>query len=93
MANLNSLNELETKGKVGDWVFIRQDTYIAIKYDESDFGITILPILENPAGQNAWGWNGNKELPTLSPSILIHEKPGAVKGWHGFLRDGVLIIA
>jgi hypothetical protein len=30
-----------------------------------------------------WTWNGNKEKPTLSPSIL-HENH-----WHGYLRDGV----
>jgi len=35
-------------------------------------------------GLNAWGWDGNIEAPTLSPSILLHNQ------WHGFLRAGRL---
>jgi len=33
----------------------------------------------------SWVWNGDKELPTLIPSINV------VGQWHGFLRDGKLI--
>lgn len=38
------------------------------------------------AGPPAWTWDGNREKPTVSPSIL-HTTPGGC-GWHGFLRNG-----
>jgi len=31
----------------------------------------------------SWEWDGNREKPTLSPSILRR-----ACGWHGFLRGG-----
>jgi len=36
-----------------------------------------------------WTWDGNKELPTLSPSILRIKPPGC--GWHGHLIKGVFV--
>lgn len=33
----------------------------------------------------SWEWNGNKEKPTLTPSV--HH----VGHWHGFLTDGVWV--
>ena len=35
-------------------------------------------------GQQKWDWDGNKELPTLTPSILIIGECH----WHGFLTAG-----
>src|ERR1700755_2440358 len=32
----------------------------------------------------AWEWDGNKEAPTLSPSINV------IGRWHGYLRNGKL---
>jgi hypothetical protein len=41
-----------------------------------------------------WGWDGNSERPTLTPSInCIAEKDGKPTGgcgWHGFITDGVM---
>jgi len=41
-----------------------------------------------------WGWDGNRERPTLTPSInCIAEKDGKPTGgcgWHGFITAGVL---
>lgn len=41
-----------------------------------------------------WGWNGNTERPTLTPSInCIAEKDGKPTGgcgWHGFITNGVM---
>lgn len=41
-----------------------------------------------------WGWDGNKERPTLTPSInCIAEKDGKPTGgcgWHGFITNGVM---
>lgn len=36
-----------------------------------------------------WDWDGNREAPTLSPSILRSR----TCGWHGYLRAGVLVKA
>ena len=90
--------------QIGDWCF--QDSikdgvrysnfYIAVRFLDGDRGFAILPIspsdgIKNVYGQNCWAWNGNKESPTLSPSIL-HWGDGKDKpaSWHGFLRDGKL---
>ena len=41
-----------------------------------------------------WGWDGNLDRPTLTPSInCIAEKDGQPTGgcgWHGWIRDGVI---
>ena len=37
-----------------------------------------------PGGARVWGWDGNEEKPTLTPSI---HAPGE---WHGYLRNGRL---
>ena len=36
-------------------------------------------------GQNGWTWNGNREAPTTTPSIL-HDDGRC--GWHGYLTAG-----
>ena len=44
-------------------------------------------------GRPSWEWDGNREKPTLSPSINILQLDEAGKRtgehWHGWLRDGV----
>lgn len=41
-----------------------------------------------------WGWNGDRDKPTLTPSInCITEKDGEPTGgcgWHGFITDGMM---
>jgi len=41
-----------------------------------------------------WGWNGDRDRPTLTPSInCLAEKDGKPTGgcgWHGFITNGVL---
>jgi hypothetical protein len=46
-------------------------------------GIRIRDDGQNVGG--AWGWNGDMEKPTATPSIAI----GPGQHWHGFLTDGV----
>lgn len=47
-----------------------------------------LPVQQ---GQNisgwCWGWNGNEDKPTLTPSVH------AIGHWHGWVCDGMLIEA
>ena len=88
--NLKNLDDLETNGKKGDWCFLKDDTYIGIRYGEDALaGLTVIPISASGDGRN-WKWDGNKEAPTLSPSILVHPNEGFTDGWHGYLRNGKL---
>lgn len=54
----------------------------------SMWGVSIRPGEAGPT----WNWDGNREQPTLTPSILIYqmneraEKIG--EHWHGFLTAG-----
>lgn len=41
--------------------------------------------VEKPAESPSWKWNGNREKPTLEPSVYAK----ATCGYHGWLRDGV----
>lgn len=47
-----------------------------------------LPVKQGPneSGRH-WGWDGNEEQPTLTPSIH------ALGHWHGWIREGKLIEA
>lgn len=46
-------------------------------------GIKIRDDGRNVGG--AWGWNGNWDSPTATPSIRV----GPGEHWHGYLTDGV----
>ena len=48
-------------------------------------GLHVLPITS--VKQPSWTWDGNTEMPTLSPSILTLYRLGDV--CHSFLRSGV----
>lgn len=50
------------------------------------------------SGPNAWGWNGDRDKPTCTPSILVKgDDPDKeyvadyvpCKGWHGHLVQGI----
>lgn len=49
---------------------------------------------QHPEGLAIWGWDGNVDKPTLTPSInCIAEKDGKPTGgcgWHGFITKGVI---
>jgi hypothetical protein len=85
-------DELDQIGEKGDWCFLNGEEFIAIRFGEDAFtGTVIIPIAINVMpGSLHWKWDGNKEAPTLSPSILVHGNPGWSKGWHGFLEKGIL---
>lgn len=48
--------------------------------------VCTIPVRPGYGGAH-WTWDGNKELPTLTPSIL---RLGDCK-WHGYLTGGVFI--
>jgi len=87
--NRKNLDDLETNGQKGDWAFLKNDTWIAIRYGDSSFkGMVIIPIADKD--KLNWNWNGNKESPTLTPSILVETVPDWNEGWHGYLTNGKL---
>ena len=88
-----NLYTLDKEGKKGDWCFINKNTKIALLYGDNTFiEMIILPISSTGSEvPPVWCWDGNKESPTITPSILIRETPGWNKGWHGFLTDGKLV--
>ena len=81
-----SWNDLDYNGKMGDWYFIDNETHIVLRFGETLDDIVVLPLF----GERAWSWNGDKENPTLRPSILVYGKRGQPNRWHGFLTDGKL---
>lgn len=93
MALLKDFEDLDANGKKGDWCFTNDDTYICLMWGEDPFkNLSILPVQPVKAsGKPYWNWNGNREAPTLTPSILVHPNPGWSEGWHGYLTDGKLI--
>lgn len=89
-----NLDDLIENGVAGDWCFAKNDTVLWLRYptkDENDFlpivHLNVTPSQESPC----WNFDGNKEAPTLSPSIRIRGGHKVVERWHGFLRNGKLI--
>lgn len=96
---LKDLNDFDANAQPGDWAFLNNDTYSAIRLHEGEFGVCILPILKvgerwtgKPITAKPWDWNGSKDNPTLTPSILHwgngRNQPAT---WHGYLTDGKLV--
>lgn len=85
-----NLDELE-KGQVGDWAFLQDNEYLAIKWGADLAGIAIVHIEEigNPIPSSSWCWNGSFDKPSLTPSISIWGDGDSVV-WHGWLIDGIL---
>lgn len=77
--------------KPGEWEFVNDYTaiYIHVPHKECEFGLVRIPIHlgEQTEDPNMWGWNGDKEKPTLTPSINV------IGIWHGYLREGKLVEA
>lgn len=70
--------------KVGDFTFDDNFTHIYV-WLPGVSGPDALQIQKgNPGGPRVWGWDGNTESPTLTPSIH------ALGQWHGYLTNGEL---
>jgi len=86
-----TLNKLGKNGKAGDWCFINNDTQVALRYGDDAFkDMVILPISKS-FSERSWLWNGSKDEPTLTPSILVKEYPNWTKGGHWYFTCGKLI--
>src|SRR5262245_20984876 len=56
--------------------------YISLPGESSMHAIKVMR--SDPGVERVWGWDGNEDKPTLTPSI---HSPGV---WHGYLRNGRL---
>ena len=71
--------------KPGDFCFDGSLTHIYI-WLPGISGPDALEIQKGaPGGPRVWGWDGDEDKPTLTPSI------NAQGQWHGFLRAGKLV--
>lgn len=83
-----SLHDLNENGEVGDWCFEdnRGRLYMFLAYPNGyypeSWEVVSLPLSGDQ--HPVWQWDGNREAPTLTPSINV------VGRWHGFLRNGKL---
>lgn len=79
------LDDLDENGEIGDWSFSDDNENIWIRYpDGSERGDIVRLPIQSP-GRKGWEWDGNREAPTLTPSINILVK------WHGYMTAGKLV--
>lgn len=71
----NDFDELQ----VGDWCFINGETHIGIRMGDGENDCCILPIQNKAKPREIvgvyWDWNGNRESPSITPSILHRVLP------------------
>lgn len=76
--------------KPGDFHFVEDFQYITIWFPCDDWAIT-LPVQRGEKENRKdrvirWGWDGNEDKPTLTPSLFrMPDK------WHGHLTAGRLV--
>jgi hypothetical protein len=71
--------------KPGDFCFDESKTNLYL-WLPGENNPDCIPIIRGTCGvPRIWGWDGNEDKPTITPSIL------ATGQWHGYLRDGRLI--
>lgn len=87
MALLQNLDTLDAQGKKGDWCFLNDDRLMALRYGDEIENTCVIAVRPG-ANKHVWNWDGNKDAPTLSPSIRCYT--GDKTLWHGFLEHGVL---
>lgn len=71
----------------GAFFFDKDDKHILMVLP-GDTELVAIPI----DGSRGWRWDGNREKPSVTPSILAYERqPGPlVERWHGYMRAGRL---
>lgn len=88
MALLANLDTLDRDGKKGDWCFVNDNEYMVLRWG-NDVGDICMVRLAPEQDAAHWMWDGNKETPTISPSIRVYTQDKTL--WHGFLNAGELI--
>ena len=78
--------------KEGDFCWDDETNPKRITIGIPSIGTIGLPVLkgDDPGTSGAWGWDGNLDHPTLTPSINSEGGSGVWQKWHGYLRGGKL---
>lgn len=84
---------------VGDFVWLKdaagevKELLIWLPGNEGG-SVAPVPVARGPHAGMCWGWNGDLDKPTLSPSIWRNQpseaRPEPRNEWHGHLVAGVL---
>jgi len=92
-------DDLNQNGKLGDWCFFdtSDGLYIGFRYphqDTKEYPIEYMETYKGEMGhvpvsvgeklERRWLWDGNRDAPTILPSIHI------IGQWHGYIRNGNL---
>jgi hypothetical protein len=84
------IHDLLENGDIGDWAFSEDGINLWFRYPDANnpndnfVRCNIRPTEKEP---KCWLWDGNREAPTLTPSINV------IGRWHGFFRAGILVTA
>lgn len=88
-------NKEVLEGEAGAFCFIYEDEpemHALVCRLPGAGGYAVMPI--GGSDHPCWSWDGNREKPTLTPSILLQTSDpdtGAVfELWHGYMRAGRL---
>ena len=83
--------EIEDLVDPGDWAFRGETIWIQLP---ATFGgalnlpvIVRIPVSESGQTDREWSFDGNRDAPTLKPSI---RSTGSWGTWHGWMTGGVL---
>lgn len=76
-------------GQPGDFWFMEGDKWLGFNCPDCGEPAVIPIRLSVEMTRKGWTWDGNREAPTLTPSIM------RMSGcrWHGFLQGGVWVWA
>ena len=80
-----SHKDLCKNGDMGDWYIPKDSSGIFIKFPNPSQTVTYWPFDEPLENGSIWKWDGNREAPTLTPSLHW------VNVWHGWMKNGELI--
>jgi len=81
----------------GEFAWDESETYCRMMLPGGHF--TNLPtdrVPPTPASTARWGWNGDLDRPTFTPSVRVFIRQRALEEdrdeelWHGFITDGVM---
>ncbi len=72
---------------VGDFYWEGDHLYVAVPDADIGWVVIRLPVVKDVKLPKHWHWDGDREVPTLDPSIHT------LGVWHGYIRKGALIEA
>lgn len=82
-----SVDDLLENGEVGDWAFSNDGINLWFRYPDLNHpndNFVRCNIKPTEKDTTCWQWDGNREAPTLTPSVNV------IGHWHGYLRVGKL---